>query len=151
MATNAHDAYLESRVLSADPVELVRMLYRVAIERTREARQHLEDGDTVARSKAISAASLTLAELTAALDLEKGGQLSRRLAQLYDYMQCRLMEANFEQRAEPLNEVVGLLSTLLEGWSNVSLETPAAPEPETHGPYAEDAAVYEYSPAGWTG
>ena len=89
--------------------------------------------------------------MTGALDLENGGQLSRRLAQLYDYMQCRLMEANFEQRAEPLNEVVGLLSTLLEGWSKVSLETPVAPGAESHPPYAEEGAVYEYSPAGWTG
>ena len=140
MASSAHDTYLESRVLTADPLELVRILYRLAMDRIREARQYLEAGDAGARSKAISTASEALIELCSSLDLQAGGELSRRLAQLYEYMQWRLVEANFHQTAEPLNEVLSLLSTLSEAWQEIKSEPhPAAPAAQPYG--------YEYSSA----
>jgi flagellar secretion chaperone FliS len=126
MASSAHDAYLESKVLTADPLELVRMLYRLAMDRIRDARQYIEAGDAGARSKAISTASEALAELGCSLDYQAGGELSRRLAQLYEYMQWRLVEANFHQSAEPLNEVLSLLSTLSEAWQEIKPEPRAA-------------------------
>jgi flagellar secretion chaperone FliS len=133
MASNAHDAYLENGVLTADPLELVRILYRLAMDRIRDARRHLEAGDAGARSKAISTASEALIELGSSLDPRAGGELSRRLAQLYEYMQWRLVEANFHQSAEPLNEVLSLLSTLSEAWREIRPEPrPAAPAAQPH-------------------
>jgi flagellar protein FliS len=140
MATSAHDAYLESRVLTADPLELVRILYRLAMDRIRDARQYLEAGDVVARSKAISTASEALGELACSLDHQAGGELSRRLAQLYEYMQWRLVEANFHQSAEQLNEVLGLLSTLSEAWQEIK------PEHQSAAPAAQPL-WHEDSPA----
>jgi len=152
MATSAHDAYLESRILAADPLELVRILYRVAIDKIREAREHLEKGDIAARSKAISTASQALGELTASLDPQAGGEVSRRLAQLYDYMQWRLVDANFHQSAEPLNEVLGLLTTLSEAWQNIKLE-PRVVAAAAGGPrYLEEApAEMQYATQDWSG
>ncbi len=131
MTTSAHAAYLESRVLSASPLELVRILYRLAIERLREAKVHQASGDVLARSKALTAASEVLAQLTCALDLDKGGELSRRLAALYQYMQARLLEANFRQDMALVDEVVGLLATLLDAWQQIEPEhaTPAEVSP----------------------
>ena len=60
---------------------------------------------------------------------ENGGELAARLAALYDYMQRKLLEANYHQSEAPLAEVLGLLRTLSEAW--VSLQRPketAAPE-----------------------
>src|ERR1039458_5604100 len=51
MWQNAHDAYLESRVLSADPLELVHLLYEAAIEAVREARRYLAAGETAVRGR----------------------------------------------------------------------------------------------------
>ena len=62
-----------------------------------------------------------------ALDHQRGGEISVRLAQLYDYMQRRLIEANFQQSDPPLVEVLGLLSTLSEAWNGVRAES-APPE-----------------------
>lgn len=144
MSTSTQDAYLESRVLTADPVELVRILYRTAIDRTREARQHLEKGDIPARSKAIFVASQALSELSCSLDHAAGGEFSNRLAQLYEYIVRRLLEANVQQSAEPLNEALGLLTTLSEAWQSVRLEPPtavptAAESAWIEGPSAETA------------
>lgn len=122
---NARDAYLESRVLSAGPMELVRILYQTAANEVRNARRHLEARDVMARSRAISKASEALLQLARALDLAKGGELAERLMQLYAYMLRRLTEANFQQMDAPLAEVLSLLATLSEGWDGIATAQPA--------------------------
>lgn len=76
----AHDTYLEEKILSADPVELVCMLYQGAIDAVEEARRYLAAGEIAARSRAISKACDIVLELSSALDIQLGGQLSLRLA-----------------------------------------------------------------------
>jgi flagellar secretion chaperone FliS len=127
MWSNAHDAYLESRILSADPIELVNLLYQACTGAVREARHHLAQGEILARSRAITKAAEIMIELTTALDHERGGEISQRLGQLYDYMVRRLTEANFQQSDVPLAEVLGLLSTLAEAWDGLKpTEKPVA-------------------------
>ena len=131
MWQNARDTYLEGRVLSADPVELVDLLYQAATDAVSDARRYLSAGDILARARSISKACDVLAELTVALDHDRGGSLSKRLAQLYGYMHGRLVEANFRQSDVPLAEVAGLLVTLKEAWQGVALETRNALRGET--------------------
>jgi len=123
MWRNAHDTYLEDRILSANPVELVHLLYQASITAVGDARRQLADGQILARARSISKACDILLELTTSLDYDRGGDMSVRLAQLYGYMHRRLVEANFRQSDEPLAEVAGLLETLLEGWSAVRADT----------------------------
>lgn len=132
--------YLESRILSADGVELVRILYQAALESVEKARRHLREGDIAARSRAITRATAVIAELAVSLDHDAGGALSRNLLELYDYMQRRLLEANFCQSEPMLAEVSRLLATLLEGWMDCEPharqwnEAPfGEPEPEYGG------------------
>jgi flagellar secretion chaperone FliS len=119
MWNNGHDAYLESRVLSADPIELVNLLYQGGMQAVREARLHLAEGRIAERSREITKACHIVIELAVSLDHERGGEISRRLALLYDYMHRRLLEANMRQTDEPLADVLGLLTTLAEGWEGV--------------------------------
>ncbi len=116
MWKQAHDAYIESRILTADPMELVRLTYQAAIREVGNARERLKEGDIPGRSAAIGKACNLLTELTRALDRKNGGEYGERLAELYAYMTRRLSEANFRQADEPLAEVSGLLTTVLEGW-----------------------------------
>ncbi len=134
MWQNAHDAYLENRILSADPMELVRLLYQAGMSAVRDARRHLAEGAIMERARSITRAGRILRELETSLDYERGGQISKTLGQLYEYMQRRLVEANFKQSDEPLAEVLGLLTTLLEGWSEVRDEAPA---PVQRGAWAQ--------------
>ena len=114
------DAYLETEILSATPVRLVELLYRGGLDAVRLARNALDASNIAERSRQIVRGQAILAELSLTLDHQRGGALSRELAELYDYMQRRLNNANSEQRAEPLDEVSRLLETLLEAWSSVS-------------------------------
>jgi flagellar protein FliS len=116
MATTIQDAYLAAEILSADPVKLVIILYRAAIEAVGAARRNLRAGLIRERSQKISKASAIICELVMSLDHARGGEISRSLARLYDYMRMRLNEANAQQIDPPLAEVERLLSTLLGGW-----------------------------------
>jgi flagellar protein FliS len=149
MPHNAHDAYLESRILSADPMELISLLYQKAISEVREARRHLAAKDIRARSKCITKAHDVLAELTIALDRKRGGQIAENLAKLYDYMMRRITEANFKQIDAPLAETLGLLSTLQEGWDGARQQMkPVAPERAAWAqPPMQDAVV---TSQGWS-
>src|SRR5580658_7300789 len=97
MQTTRFVQYLEAEVLGADPVKLVNLLYRGALEAIGAARRYLAAGDILRRSRQISRAWEILLELLRSLDRERGGELGTRLAALYIYMQQRLIEANVQQ------------------------------------------------------
>jgi flagellar protein FliS len=109
-------AYLETRVLSADPVELIGISYEFAIMRVREARSALARGDISERCTAVSKTIAILAELESSLDYERGGEIASNLGRLYQYMRQRLTVANVKQKDEPLGEVESLLETLGGAW-----------------------------------
>jgi flagellar secretion chaperone FliS len=153
--SSAHDVYLESRIMAAEPLELIRMLYHGAIGSASEARRHLAAGRIADRSAAISKTCEIIAELASSLDHEQGGEISERLAQLYDYMQYRLVEANIKQADEPLAEVMALLGTLVEAWDGLAAATPApapAPAPALASPWQQAPLEPALAPAsaGWS-
>ncbi|HWQ56910.1 MAG TPA: flagellar export chaperone FliS [Bryobacteraceae bacterium] len=131
MSSNVNERYLEARVMSASPVELVRILYGAAQQSVREARRHLALGNTAERSREISRAVEILVELSGAVDREKGGELSGRLVELYDYMVRRLTEAHLRQEDTPLEEVLRLLATLSEAWSELADPGTTSSQPAT--------------------
>ena len=123
-----HKSYLENEVLSADPLKLLLLLYRGALDAIYSARQHLAKREIRERSKAITKAQLIVFELARSLDLDKGGSLATELARLYQYIGQRLVDANIHQQDAPLAEASQLLTTLLEGWDQCA---PPAPPVET--------------------
>jgi flagellar protein FliS len=130
MRYTSQNRYLETEVFGADPVKLVRMLYRAAIESTREARRHLKAGEIRERSHQIMKAWEIVAELSRSLDHARGGEISRSLNGLYAYLQHQLLEANRQQIDAPLAEVERLLTTLHEAWATLR----GSPEPPAHEP-----------------
>jgi len=146
-----NEAYLESKVLSAAPVELVGMLYEGALEAVAEARVCLEKGEIAKRSSAIQKALEILYELAGSLDHERGGELSRSLAALYAYMEQRLIDANIQQTDAPLAETATLLATLAEAWQS---GPGANPEPKSEVPDRAPepwcTPAQEYVPQAWS-
>jgi flagellar protein FliS len=151
MAMRAHDTYVAETILSADPVELVHMLYRAAIESIEMARQQLEAGDIRGRSASITKAVEILSELSQSLNHENAPELSRRLAELYDYAQRRFLAANIEQADAPLAEGLRLLQTLLEAWKGVLAPAEKAFQPISATPrWNLPAAEPEPALHGWS-
>lgn len=124
-------AYLEQQILSSSPLELVALYYQFSIDAVREAREELVKKDIRARVRAIARAQALIVELHRALNVEAGdGKLAKELSRLYHYAMRRLLEASQKEDDAPLNEVLGLLSTLGEAWDETArasaMETPSS-------------------------
>lgn len=135
--------YVENQILSADPMGLVRLLYQGAIDSLLQAASFFSEGKIQERSAAISKAMQIVVELQTSLNMDAGGEIAQRLAQLYAYIQERLVEANAEQKMPPLQEAIKLLNILYGGWEEAALQviTPVLLEP----------TLAVQPAAGWTG
>jgi flagellar protein FliS len=139
MRTKRYQESLDDDILTAEPVRLIQMLYRGAVDSITTARRYLKLGDIRARSGAISKAMAIVTELSLSLDHTKGGDLSKNLAELYAYAEKLLIQANREQSDPPLAEAERLLSTLLDAWEScIAANMPA----ETNGTSPEDRTAY---------
>jgi flagellar protein FliS len=131
--------YLSQRILTASPMELIRLLYESAIQTVDEALLAHRSRDIYGRGHAVSKAVGILSELLVSLRHDVRREYSGTLAELYGYMQRQLIRAHSEQSEEPLREVSRLLNTLLEGWTGAMEkntigdreQSSSAPEPET--------------------
>ena len=141
MRTKAYQSYFESEIRETSPLKLVEMLYRGALDAIAAARRCMRTGDIRGRSQAINKAMAIVTELSVSLNTAAGGELGRNLADLYAYVEKRLIQANFEQRDQPLAEVESLLSTLLEGWSSCLKLEPSSKAIETIESVARDEPV----------
>jgi len=56
-------------------------------------------------------------ELNNSLDHEVGGDISKELASLYDYMLHSTTQANLKIDKAPLESVLKILNTLYDGWT----------------------------------
>lgn len=111
---------LESDVLGASPHKLIVMLYEGAELAVRMAIKHMNEGDIVKKSAAITKASdIILEGLRAALDTRQGGDISAQLDALYDYMGKRLLLGHLKNDTAPLEEVLGLLHELHDAWLQI--------------------------------
>jgi flagellar protein FliS len=121
MPTNRYQDHWEDEILTANPVHLIQLLYRGALDSITSARRYLKLGDIRARSRAISKAMAIVTELSLSLNHPAGGDVSKNLDELYGYAQKLLIQANAEQSDPPLAEVERLLSTLMEAWQSEKL------------------------------
>jgi flagellar secretion chaperone FliS len=119
---NPYAQSLEQEVYTADPVRLVLMLLRGARQAVEEAREALHGGDVRRRALAVSRAVERIGELSASLDVERGGEMAAQMGALYEYMVHRLNEANAGQVEAPMEEVSRLLLPLIEAWGEVAMQ-----------------------------
>ena len=131
---NGYQSYFDNEVLGADPLKLVRLMYRGALDAVRCARRHLLAGDIRERSRAITKALAIVHELSSTLDHARGGEVSKNLAGLYDYIERQLIAGNTKQIERPLIEAEQLLNTLLEAWEAL---TPAGRMPESAAAFSD--------------
>jgi flagellar protein FliS len=136
---------VETGVASASPHQLILMLYEGAISAVATAQSHLRLKDMAAKGQAISKAISIIGDgLSAALQQNVGGELAKNLADLYQYMGQRLLEANLKSDHEALEEVRQLLAQLKGAWESM----PVSPSPlqsvatanSTYGPQSRSTA-----------
>lgn len=110
----------QTGVEAANPHELIGMLYQGALDSLQQALGCIERKDIEGRGKHLGRAITIIGGLQGVLDHDKGGDLSRNLDDLYDYMTMRLFDAGREQTTEPVEEVIRLLREVKSGWDGIA-------------------------------
>jgi flagellar protein FliS len=107
---------------SADPHQLIVMLFDGALERIAIAKGAIFRQDIAEKGQKIGRAIAIIDGLRASLDKDKGGEIAGNLDDLYDYMQRRLLDANINGDVEILDEVTGLIKDVREAWVAIPLQ-----------------------------
>lgn len=110
---------LETSVYGASPVGLIVMLYEGAITALRKAQGEIKQNNFIEKGRLIGKGLDIINGLDTALNLEKGGEVTANLRDLYQYMMHRLSMANLKNDLDILDEVVGLLETLMSAWKQL--------------------------------
>ena len=118
---------VQTLVGSASPHKLISMLFDGATTRLAQARGCAARGDHEGRSRCIGETVSIVSGLQASLDHDQGGDLAANLDSLYDYMMRRLYDANRDNDAEGIREVLDLVRTLQDAWTAIDPEVSRVP------------------------
>ncbi|WP_027705941.1 flagellar export chaperone FliS [Zymobacter palmae] len=111
---------LETAVMGASPHQLIVLLYDGLEKALNRALWALDEGKVAERGMAISKAITILDNgLDAALDMEKGGELSENLHNLYGYMSRTLLKANIKVDRNSIEHVADMVNDIATAWRSI--------------------------------
>lgn len=117
---NPFETYKKASVQTANQGKLIVMLYDGAIRFTKAALEDIKEKKIESGHRNIVRAEDIVTELLLSLDYEKGGEIAKKLASIYIYVNEQLLEANITKKSEPLELVIRLMSDLRESWAKIS-------------------------------
>ena len=123
--------YQDMKIQTASPEQIMIMLYDGAIRFSLQAKKKMVDKDFEGKGIFISKTQAIIDELMNSLDFSIAPDLCSNLQQLYIYINEKLTEANIKLDIEAIDEVVGLLNTLRDGWKQAlatNASQPAKPD-----------------------
>ncbi|KAA0876594.1 flagellar export chaperone FliS [Nitrincola tapanii] len=126
MIANALKQYksvdLQATVQTASPHKLISMLLAGALEAYAKGKGAAERKDFEARANHLNKAMEIVLGLKSCLDMDQGGEVSENLDRLYDYILMNTLTASRNNDAELIQELIGLLLEVKEGWDEMPLE-----------------------------
>jgi flagellar protein FliS len=112
--SNALNVYQQNSVNTASKEKLLLMLYDGLVKFIKQGILAIEEKDIQRSNTNLIKAQNIIAEFMATLNMEVGGEISKTLMLLYDYMYRRLVEANIKKDAEIAKEVLEFAQELKE-------------------------------------
>lgn len=113
---NAYQKYKTTAVTSASREKILLMLYEGAIKFVKRAIKASEEKNIAERGINIGRACDIVMELNNTLDHKIGGEISKNLEQLYNFITDQLTSANISGDTKYLHDALKVLETLNEGW-----------------------------------
>lgn len=111
-----------SEVLDADPHRLIQLLMEAALTRMSQAKGAIERNDMPTKANLLGRVTEILGTLQASLNFQQGGDVANNLERLYEYMTRRLLEATSRNDVAMIDEVMGLLLEVKQGWDGIRQE-----------------------------
>jgi flagellar protein FliS len=107
-----------SAASEASPAELINLVFDRVIDALKLSVRQIESGKGCEESSQ-RAIDLITQGLQASLDFERGGEISKNLASLYDWSVRQIIMARSKNNAALLDAVVAVMSDLQDGWRSV--------------------------------
>lgn len=111
------NAYLQTKVMTANPAELRLMLLDGAIRFAQQARDGIQKRDFDSAYTGFTRCQAILLELVNSLRPEHDPDLCNKLSALYTYMYTRLVTASVHRDVGMVDDVLKLLGYERETWS----------------------------------
>jgi flagellar protein FliS len=109
----------QSSVAAASPHRLIQLLMDGALDRLSIAKGHIQRKDVTQKIVVIDRIMSIVDGLRMSLDHNVNAEMTENLANLYDYMNRRLLLANINNDISALDEVASLLRELKEAWDAI--------------------------------
>lgn len=126
MQPDGYNAYQRIQTQTSSPGQLVVMLYNALANDLRRGEAALLRDDGEETHRALVRAQDIVMELMASLDREQGEDLATQLADLYQYIYQRLLDANVKKDVDAVREVASLVTPLREAWIHAVEEDAAS-------------------------
>lgn len=108
--------YKQTSITTASRGHILIMLYEGCIKFLRKAVECMVAKNIAEKGIYIGKAQDIINELNNSLNHEIGGDMTKELERLYDYMFEQTTQANINNDPAPIEQSIKLLETLLEGW-----------------------------------
>ncbi|MEY4083819.1 MAG: Flagellar protein [Pseudomonadota bacterium] len=107
-----------SATTEASPAELINLVFDRVLDCLRQSVREIESGKSCEQTSQ-RAIELITQGLQAALDFERGGEISKNLAGLYDWSVRQIIMARSKNNAITLGAVIAVMTDLQAGWKSV--------------------------------
>ena len=117
--------YRETDIQSVSHEKLLVLLYEKMAADLLEARAAAQAGDRIRMADRLTHSQRILAELRSALDHSLGGEISRNLESLYDYLFLEHLEMLLDRDIVHVDNCLAVLTPLLSAWREIPEGTAA--------------------------
>lgn len=118
MKRDPYKIYKQISIETAPPVQLTLMMFNSTLKFIRQAKMAMSEKDYEQKNHYIQKAIAIIQQLNRTLDMKF--EISTQMRSIYEYMIHRLIEANFNNDYEKLEEIEGLVRELRDAWKEVS-------------------------------
>lgn len=111
---------IESNLLSADPHQVILMMYDGLLESIAKTKGAIERNDLDTKSKMITKSVNIISALDNSLDPVAEPKISETFSSLYHYCIEKLNDANVTLEIAPIDEVFTLIKPIRDAWKEMS-------------------------------
>jgi len=108
-----------NNIEQADPHALISLIMQHILGNLAAAKGAIDRKEIESKNKMLTKVIGLIGELQNSLDMEKGGELSANLYDLYGYMIRQVNQANLKNTTDPLTEVTMLIAEIKSGWDGI--------------------------------
>lgn len=113
---------LDSEIAVASPHRIIQMMFDGALLRLAQSRYAIENNDVASKGVFINKAIGIINGLNSSLNMDDKDSVANNLSELYDFMLRRISEANVNNDASAIDDVIAIIKTIKEGWDAIPKE-----------------------------